>query len=119
MISGEESAKAPSFPKRTLLWNRSSSPTFVRSTRPGRKASAHTPSVAAITPRASRTALKLKINERILLSGTEKHDPVEGAHEQQRPHPPRGCRINVDELGAVAIADEVGRDHHGAQQQKP
>src|SRR5947209_16954076 len=119
MRSGEEWANAASLPKITLLWKRSSSPTFARSTKSGRKASAHAPSIKPIKAAASARALKLKINERTLLTRAEKHDGVEDAHEQQRPHPPRGCRVKVDELVPLAIADEVGRDHHGAQQQKP
>src|SRR5215471_16530493 len=100
----------------TAPWNRSSRLNLVRSTIPGRSASAHTPSVAAITPSARSTALKLKINELILLERSEEHDAVEGRDQQQAAQPPRRQRIKVDELAPPAVAHEVGREHHGAQQ---
>src|SRR5215471_10038498 len=103
----------------TAPWNRSSRLNLVRSTIPGRSASAHTPSVAAITPSARNTALKLKINELILLERSEEHDAVERGDKQKAAHPPRRQGIKVDELGAAAIADEIRRQHDGPQKQQP
>src|ERR1043166_4813402 len=119
MMSGAESAKSFSLPKMTALWNRSNRLNLARSTIPGRSASAHTPSVAAITPRPSRTALKLKINELILLDRSEEHDAVEGGDEEESAQPPGRRRIKVDKLDAPAIAGEIRREHHCSKEEKP
>src|SRR5262249_15138974 len=119
MTSGAESANSFSFPKMTALWNRSSRLNLVRSTMPGRSASAHTPSVAAIRPSARQVALKLKINEFILLERSEEHDAVESGDQEQSAQPPRRRCIKVDELDAVAIAGEIRREHHRAQEEEP
>src|ERR1700758_4499714 len=117
-MSGPESANSSSLSKMTALWNRSIRLNLVRSTMPGRSASAHTPSVAAITPSASRIALKLKINELILLERSKEHDAVESRDQEESAQPPRRQRIKVDELAPLAITHEIRREHHRAQQQK-
>src|ERR1043166_8205542 len=119
MTSGAESAHSFSFPNMTEVLNRSNRLNLVRSTIPGRSANAHTPSATMMTASARNTALKLKINELILLERSEEHDAVESGDEEESAQPPGRRWIKVDELNAVAIAGEVRREHHRSQEEKP
>src|ERR1700730_3076251 len=119
MTSGEESAKRASLPKITPSSNRSSRPRFARSTRPGRRASAHTPSTRPTRTAAIANVLKLKIDELILLPRTEKDNAVEQNHEQYRPHPPGDCGVEVNELRAPAVSDRVCRQQNHRERHQP